>query len=318
MQSSLERTVHVIVVTYNSSADIERCLTSVESDPSISLISVIDNGSEDRTVEIVRTEHPSVRLLDTGGNSGFAAAVNLAAADVSTDWLLLLNPDAYVHPGSLKELLTFAAAHRERGLFGGRALKSNGESDPATCWGAPSLWSSFLFSLGVSTLAKKSNFLNPEALGGWDRNSIRIVPVVSGCLLLISQEAWSRLGGFDTSFFLYGEDADFSRRAIDAGFAPTIVPTALISHALGGSSSATSRTSMILAGKATYYRKHLPPFGALLSVIFLQAGVALRYLGENLGIVHSEGWAEAWRRRSIWRRGYPTSLELFGSERSHV
>ena len=99
------------------------------------------------------------------------------------------------------------------GLYGGRTLWPDGTVCPGSCWGKPSLWSLFCFSTLLSTVFKGSRVFDPESLGGWQRDTVREVDIVTGCLLLAPREVWDELGGFDERFFMYGEDGDLALRA---------------------------------------------------------------------------------------------------------
>jgi hypothetical protein len=149
---------------------------------------------------------------------------------------------------------------------------------------------------------------NAEGLGGFERDEVRHVGVVTGCLLLMTAELWDQLGGFDPLFFMYGEDVDLCRRALDAGCAPAITPAAVAIHAGGASSTTTAKTVMVLRGKATLYRKYGNGLTWQLSKALLYAGVLVR-AGASLLTRSARGnvWAEAWRARSSWRSGWTTA-----------
>ena len=108
--------------------------------------------------------------------------------------LLLLNPDSVVHEGAVRELVEFARVNPGHGLYGGRTLWPDGTVCPGSCWGKPSLWSLFCFSTLLSTVFKGSRVFDPESLGGWQRDSVREVDIVTGCLLLAPREVWDELG----------------------------------------------------------------------------------------------------------------------------
>jgi GT2 family glycosyltransferase len=257
----------------------------------------------------VASEFPAERLLALRENLGFAGGVNRAAEEASGELLLLLNPDMEVHPGAVEALVEFAREHPEHGLIGGRTLDPDGTVNPGSCWGAPSLWSLFCFATLLSTAFKHSRLFDPESLGGWKRDTVREVDIVTGCLLLAPRALWHELGGFDTRFFMYGEDADLSFRARALGYRPAITPDAVVTHEIGVS-SATREDKLILLfrGKATLLRKHWRGLRLRLGLLLLKAGVGLRALLAVLGRrtdSRAAAWRQVWRERGDWLAGYP-------------
>jgi len=308
----------VVVVNYNTREATAACIRSVLQTASIvdlELI-VVDNGSTDGSVAHFRERFAEVTVIEAGENVGFARGVNVGARAANGGWLLLLNPDTLVLPGSLRALLEFAEGHSEYGVFGGRTLRRDGSVDPSSCWGAPSLWSLTMFAAMLSTAFKRSPVFDPESLGHWQRDSVREVPIITGCLLLMRTEAYRRLGGMDEDYFLYGEDAEFSLRAGRAGLRRVIVPDAVIVHEVGGSSDAGGRKGcMVMAGKVTLLRKTWSPARAAVGVRLLLIGVGVRAGLEAVTRSRRAPWSMVWRRRRDWVDGYPRAeATLFGRD----
>lgn len=298
----------VIVVSYNTRDETITAVRSALSATTAPLeVVVVDNGSVDGSVDALRAAFPEIAVIDAGANLGFAAGVNLGVARSTAPLVVLLNPDTEVLPGAIDALATFAVARPEHGLYGGRTLRPDGTTDPSSCWGDMTLWSLTSFALGLTTVFKRSRIFDPESLGDWQRDTVREVPIITGCLLLTTRTAWNRLGGMDERFFLYGEDADFSRRARDLGLRPVVVPGATIVHAVGGSTASSGRKMcMVMAGKATVLRTAWSPVPRAIGIALLQLGALMRRRNPT--------WAEVWRRRRDWRGGYPAAkASLFGT-----
>ena len=102
--------------------------------------------------------------------------------------MLLLNPDVVVLPGAVDALLAFARQHPEHGVYGGRTLRPDGTTDPSSCWGAMSLWSLTCFAHRPEHPVPPLALFDPESLGRWERDTVREVPIVTGCLLLVARE----------------------------------------------------------------------------------------------------------------------------------
>jgi GT2 family glycosyltransferase len=302
----------VLIVTYRCRDAARACLASLEEHaPGLEHeVIVLDNDSGDGTAEMVRDEFPHVRLLALDENLGFAAGVNRAAEEARGEYLLLLNPDTEVHAGALDALVRFARERPEHGLVGGRTLDPDGTVNPGSCWNQASLWSLFCFASMLSTAFKGSRLFDPEAIGGWQRDTVREVGLVTGCLLLAPRGLWEELGGFDTRFFMYGEDADLGLRAWKLGYRPAITPDAVITHEIGvSSSSRPDKLVLLFRGKVTLLRKHWSPGRRRVGLALLRAGVGLRAL---LG---SSAWREVWAQRAAWRDGYADPVGSRGALR---
>ena len=269
---------------------------------------VVDNASDDGTVDMIRSEFDDVRLVVLDRNVGFAAGMNLAAEEAEGEYLLLLNPDTVVREDAVANLVRFARARPEHGLYGGRTFRPDGCVCPGSCWGLPSLWSLFCFATMLNTAFKGNRVFDPESLGGWKRDTVREVGIVTGCLLLASKRFWSELGGFDTRFFMYGEDADLSMRARTLGARPAITPDAVVEHEVGVSSAARpDKLLLLFSGKTTLLRKNWrrPKRDLGLALIFAGVGVraALAALRPNASSADS-AWRVLWHARGEWFGGY--------------
>ncbi|MGH3024475.1 MAG: glycosyltransferase family 2 protein [Gaiellaceae bacterium] len=302
--------VSILIVTYRTREATRGCLESVYSVMrGIEYeVVVVDNASEDGTVDMVRTEFPRARLIALGENRGFAAGVNLAAEAAAGEFLLLLNPDTVVHEGAVENLVAFARRRPEHGLYGGRTLLPNGTLDPGSCYTQPTLWSLFCFASLLTVAFKGSPIFDPEVMGRWRRDSVREVGIVAGSLLLVSRSVWRQLGGFDPRFFMYAEDADLALRAMSAGYRPAITPDAEITHAVGASAAQPDRLIMLLQGKITLLRKHWRPPRRQAGIAFLLMGAGSRALVARAlargGSPRLEAWRDVWRARRTWLRGY--------------
>ncbi len=301
--------VSILIVSYNTAELLDDCLRSIAAETQgIGYeVIVVDNASADDSVARVRANHPGVKLVPLDENVGFARGVNLAGEQAQGEFLLLLNPDTAVHDGAIQRLVAFARAHPEHGIYGGRTLRPEGGVDPSSCWGRPTLWSLVCFASGATAVAKRSRWLDPESLGRWDRDSVREVDIVTGCLCLVPSELWKRLGGFDERYFMYGEDTDLCLRAAEQGYRPVITPEATVMHVVGAASATRGdKRVMVMRGRATLVRRHFGPLASRLALGLLVAGVGLRaVLSGTGGRGEAESWRVAWRERGRWLAGYP-------------
>lgn len=301
----------VVIVSYNTRTLTLRCLTKLREasqNPADVEIILVDNASHDGSADEIAERFPDVKLIRLAENVGWGRAVNRGAAISRARYLLLLNPDTEPVGDVVADLVGFARERPGHGLYTGRTLTGYGADDRYSCWGLPSLWSYFCFATGLSTAFRRWRWANPEGLPDYDRRSVREVPAVSGCLMLVERGLFDELGGFDPQYFLYSEDIDLSARARQLGARPVVYPGAAVVHVGGASSSSVSQRVMILRGKITYVRRHWSPRRAWLGAAMLVAGVGLRALagavlrGEGSRAV---GWGAVWRDRRVWLAGWP-------------
>ncbi len=170
------------------------------------------------------------------------------------------------------------------------------------------MWGLICQASGLTGRLPSSALFNSEGLGGWERDSVRHVPVVSGCFLLIHREIWQTLGGFDPDFFMYGEDVDLCLRAAAIGARPLIDPAATIMHHGGASETIRhEKTIRLFTAKARLFRKHWnrpsARIGAYCLDIWALSRVAAFGISRLLRPSHSEAFSQ-WRRvfenRGAW------------------
>jgi GT2 family glycosyltransferase len=299
----------VVVVSYNNIEDIRTCVESAlaATTAPIELI-VVDNASRDASADVVAAiADARVRLVRLRHNIGFGRACNLAVSRAVNDIVVLLNPDTVVQPGALDALAAHVVAHPRDVPLGGRTLSPDGTLDPQSCWGAPTLWSTFCTATGLTSAFRGSRLFDPEALGGWRRDDIRPVGVVTGCLLAMPRTTWQEIGGFDPRYFVYGEDADLSVRARRLGYRPTITPAATIVHKVGASSETRADKYVLLfAGKLTFVDVNWTGAKRAAARVLIRGGVALRALAAVLTSDRvCREWRRTWLRRAQWQHGFP-------------
>lgn len=305
----------VIVISYNTREMTLACLASVYAETVGPFeVVVVDNASSDGSAAAIRAQFPQVKLIAEEINHGFAKAHDIALPHCSTSWFLLLNPDTLVLEGALDKLVRFSRERPQAGIWGGRTLYADGRLNPTSCWRRMTLWSLICRFTGLTAIFPRSDVFNPEAYGGWRRDCVRDVDIVTGCLLLISRASWERLGGFDTDFTMYGEEVDLCLRALQAGMQPAITPEATIIH-YGGASQAVRSDKMVrlLKAKAELVKRHFRPGTRKLGIFLLTLWPLSRFLalaalaglrrGGSVG-ARAQEWLEIWRRRGEWVGGF--------------
>jgi N-acetylglucosaminyl-diphospho-decaprenol L-rhamnosyltransferase len=223
--------ISAVVVTYNTAPWIERSLGSLEGTGAEMI--VVDNGSTDGTVELVRERFPEVRLIQQE-NRGFGAGNNAGMRAASGRYFLLLNPDAWLTDGALERLVSFADEHPEAAIVGPRLLNPDG-SLQRSVRGYPSPWRIGTEYFFLRKLAPRSQALNAFFGANFDHKSVREAEFLGGACLLVRREAVDSVGGFDEDFFLMSEEVDWCYRFRQAGWSVLFYPGAEVVHVLTAS-----------------------------------------------------------------------------------
>lgn len=270
----------IVIVTYNSEAEIGLCLDSLtESVPGADIV-VVDNASTDRTVEQIRNR-PAVTLVANPWNRGFAAACNQGISLLHHDCILLLNPDT-ANPRGLDALAVQCSAE-DVAAAAGRLTGANGQAQSGfMVRRLPTPWTLAFEVLGLNRIWPANPVNRQYRYFGFNPSRSQTVEQPAGAFLMLRREAWQALGGFDESFYpLWFEDVDFCKRARDAGYRILYVPEAYATHSGGHSVRRLSRSSRHAYWYGTllsYAGKHFRP-GAVRAVsVAVALGALLRGL----------------------------------------
>lgn len=310
-EGPLQHLISIIIVSYETRELTRACLSSIiEQTRRTSYETlVVDNASRDGSADMIESTFPTVKLIRSEENLGFSKANNLAAKRSCGSYLLLLNPDTVVLDGAIDKILAFAGANPSAGIWGGRTVYADGSLNPSSCWRRQTLWSVFCQALGLTSVFKASRVFNSEAYGSWNRDNVREVDIVTGCFFLIRRELWERLGGFDESFFMYGEEADLCLRARKLGTRPMITPEATIIHHGGASERVRSEEVVRLyRAKVQLMERDWTPLAFQVGKWLIRANVLRRVLWHWLRSVGRRGGVETevnpfvdvWKRRREW------------------
>ncbi len=310
MSDSHESTclVSVIVVNRNTRAPLARCLGSLRiARESLAMeIFVVDNGSTDGSPSMVATEYPEARLIALQENLGFARANNLAARLAEGRYLLLLNSDAAVEPDTIPGLVAFLEAHPEAGIAAPRLRNPDGSYQPSVR-AFPCPRNLLLEATALDRLLRRPTH------GGFPGDATRPVEYVSGAALMIRRPLWEELGGFDESFFFYGEDADLCYRALARGAQTWFVHTVEAVHEGGASSSSLGPGAAVEGYRAylLFLREHAGAGAVLWARLWILLGAGLRALACAVPAVFAPSWRGRLRtylavlRLGVARHPYP-------------
>lgn len=233
--------ISIIIVSYNTIDQIGVCLESIRADQDCSKeVFVIDNASTDGSVDLLRRNYPWVHLIANKENRGFAAANNQVLPRCQGRYILFLNPDTKVEPGSLRKFISFMEANPHIGLAGSKVIYPDGSLQESVSYRYPG-----------------QRYATHELSGL--KGSIACV---LGASMIARAEIVRQAGGFDEDFFLYGEDQDLCLRIRKAGYEIGYCDAAVVVH-LGGQSERKSTSEELFRKKTQaeylFYKKHYLP-----------------------------------------------------------
>ena len=239
----------VIIVSYNTKDLLDNCLFSVfkAARPKGGLqVIVVDNASSDDSVKMARRKYPQVLLVKNTKNRGYAKANNQGVSKADARYVLFLNSDTIVKHYSLVKPLKYLKNHQKVGAITIKLLLRDGSLDLDNHRGFPDPWTSFCKLFGLSTIFPKSTFFNNYHLGLQKLNRIHAIPMAAGSFLMMPMRLFEKLGGWDESYFFYGEDLDLCYRIGLAGYKIIYYPKVSTVH-LRGASSGLRKESRISA-----------------------------------------------------------------------
>ena len=279
--------VACVVVTYDALPWIEQCLASVAGIETV----VVDNGSSDGTVDVVRERFPQVRVIESS-NDGLAAGWNRGIAETGCEHVLVLNADAWLVEDALSRLVAAADRHPRAAAVGPKLLNPDG-SLQRSVRGFPTTWRLATEYLYLRKLAPRSRSLNAFYGAGFDHESERAVEWVMGACFLLRRNAYDEVGPFDERFFLFSEEVDWMRRATDRGWSIVFTPEARCVHVSGAAHGGRLYRENV-RGHLRYLSLHGRPGEAERARKMLRASLAVR------GRIHRGERARFYRDAAVW------------------
>jgi len=262
--------VTVSIVNHGRRDTLLPLLASVEPDltgPLSVEVVVLDNASEDGSVEAVRERFPEVRVIGQEHRAGFAANQNRVIRATSGRWVYLLSHDAEVEPGGLARLVEYGDARPQVGAVAPRIRYPDGRPQPSA-WRFPSPATALL---ATPTLARLGVV---QSVGGRPRR----VDWAMGAALLLRRAALERVGLFDEGFFMYSEETDLLHRFAAAGFETHFLPSVSVVHHDSGLRAELPRERIAEEWRSRhrYWRKHHSRAGARAAALVYGAHYAAR------------------------------------------
>lgn len=209
-------------------------------------------------------------------NLGYGTAINKALDGIRFHRLLVLNPDLVIERDTLRSLFNFSIKHPNNGIWGGVTTDKALQPDSRHAWRDPSILRGFFWAFGLHRVFVGSLFVDDYRWRGQIKDCV--VDSVSGCCMLISEEIWQKLSGFDERFFLYSEETDLCYRARKLGFQPTVVSSAKLHHRFVENTHRIKTLNLIFYSKVLFAEIHFSGLKANLYRLSLSIGAVLRAL----------------------------------------
>jgi len=275
----------IIIVNYNVKEFLQNLLNSIEK-ASINItkeIIIVDNASDDGSIEFLKEKFPSILLIENKKNVGFGKANNQALKIAKGKFILLINPDAVVGEDTFNEMISFFENNPSAGLAGCKILNPDGTLQLACRRSFPGPWTSFCKVTGLSSLFPQSRLFARYNLTYLDTEKTYEVDAISGSFMMMRKEVHDKVGGFDEKFFMYGEDLDLSYRIQKAGYKVFYVHTTQIIHYKGESTrrSSLDETKVFYNAMHLFVKKHFSSSFIIMAI--LQSAIVVRSIFAFLG-----------------------------------
>jgi hypothetical protein len=251
----------IIIVNYNVKEFLQNLIHSIyKAGENLKYeIIIVDNASDDGSVEFLREKFPQIQLIVNDKNLGFSKANNIGLKHAKGKYILLLNPDTIVQEDTFEKMISFFERTPDAGMAGCKILNPDGTLQLACRRSFPGPWTSFCKVTGLSNLFPKSRFFAKYNLTYQDENETYEVDAISGSFMMIKREAYEKVGNLDEQFFMYGEDLDWCYRMQKAGYKVYYVHNTTIIHYKGESTKRSSmdETKVFYNAMHLFVKKHL-------------------------------------------------------------
>jgi len=271
----------IIILNYNTRQLTLDCLQSVYASTTTYRyeVIVIDNNSSDDSVEQFQRHYPLAHLIANQENVGFSRANNQGMRIANGRYILLLNSDTIVEPGTFETMLQFMDGHPEVGASGCKVILPDGSLDKACRRGFPTPSASFYYAFGFSKLFPDNPRFNQYQLGYLSPDESYPIDCLVGAFMLVRREAMDQVGMLDEEFFMYGEDIDWCYRIKQAGWQNYYYPETFITHYKGASSRRKPYKIIYEFHRAMYlfHRKHYRQQYSFLTNGLVYAGILVKF-----------------------------------------
>jgi len=273
----------IVIVSWNTRELLRECLESLyryTSDVTFEVF-VVDNASSDGSADMVRELFPQVNLIRNEQNLGFSKANNQAIKVSKGKYIALLNPDTLLIEDVFSPLIKYADQHEKIGAIGPKILNRDGKTIQYVCARRlPNLYLEFFELSGLTRKFPKNRIFGSEYMTYWDHDSSRYVEGLSGACMVVNKKAIDDVGMMDENQFMYGDEIDWCKRILDAGWKIYYYSGISIIH-YGEESSKQIKHDLINIAKNSrwyYYKKHYGKIYAFTYCVLISLFSMSKYL----------------------------------------
>ena len=250
--NNTSHSLSVVIVSYNVCDYVLDGIASLYKFCNFPLqVILVDNNSQDKTVELVKSQFPQVTIIENKTNRGFSAANNQGFKICKNKYVLLFNPDALLIDDSINLLLNELDIKNNQFVLMAPKLVNTDNSYQTSCWKFPNPWQHLLELFFLNQTINITNYPNEQLC------KICKVDFVSGAFILLSKKTLDVLGGLDENLF-WMDDVDFCKRNLEIGGENLYVPVAIAKHHIGQSAKKNYHVviSNQIISKLKFYKKH--------------------------------------------------------------
>ncbi len=277
--------ISIVIVNYNVKDFLEQCLTSIyKSKSNLSLeVFVVDNASTDGSIDYLLPLFKDVKFICSDKNLGFSKANNLAIRQSKGKYLLILNPDTILGEDTLEKMYHYMENNKEVGIAGCKVLNGDGTFQVACRRGFPSPWTSFCKLFGLQKLFPKSKLFARYNQTFRSEDESYYIDAVIGAFMFCDTKLIQEIGGFDESYFMYGEDLDLCRSVQLKGRKVAYYSETSIIHFKGESTrrSSINEVKHFYESMRIFAKKYFAY--STIFLLFLQLGIYSRLFFAKLG-----------------------------------
>ena len=284
----------IVIVNYNVKYYLEQCLRSVERAAAHieHEVLVIDNASEDGSMEYLKPRFPHVTWIESKENGGFSHANNIGFGQASGKYILMLNPDTIVTREALEGCVEFMDQHPEAGAAGVKMINKDGTFAMESRRGIVKPWVAFCKATGLCRRYPKSRLFGHYYMSSLDTEEANPIEMVSGAYMFLRRETLDKVGTLDEQFFMYWEDSDLSYRILKSGEKNYYLPYTIFHYK--GESSVKSRLRYrywLYSSLATFFKKHFPLYHILFYIPIHIAVATLKFRIHHANpIIYGKDW----------------------------
>ncbi|MBP7863499.1 glycosyltransferase family 2 protein [bacterium] len=254
-------TVSIVIVNWKTPDLLVACIESIKKNDAGHAdfeFLIVDNNSQDGSVELLSKNFPDIFLLANDENLGFSIACNQVIPKAKGKYVLLLNPDTLVEDNAISRMAAFLDARKECGAVGPKVLNPDGTLQLACRRSFPSLESAFYRVTYLSHLFPNNKTFAKYNLTHADPDKELEVDALSGSCMMVRKEIIDRIGLLDEDIFMFGEDIDWCWRVKEDGYSVIYFPQSVVYHIHGASSRLRpiGATINLHKGMEVFYRKH--------------------------------------------------------------